>query len=72
VFLEVSHHAGGGVEPVGASAGKQDGMDLLNQVGRSKKLDLASAGGGTANVNTAYHLGVAKDHGAARQADGIG
>ena len=64
-LFEVAHDAGADVEAVGAAAGEEDGVDLLDERFRSQERRLAGAGRSAADVDAGDGALLAEDDGAA-------
>jgi hypothetical protein len=87
VFFQPAHHAGGGIQPPGAAAGQQHGMDLVDQVGGVQQVGFAGARSSAPHIDTGdravgreHHraaggparIGVVADRQAQDVGDGVG
>ena len=71
-LLEELHDAPDRLEAIGAAAGEHDGVEGWHQVARVEEVQAAAPRGGPADLDAADRGGVAQDHCAPGQADGIG
>ena len=49
-FLQIAHHAAGGIQPEGTAAGKQDRMDALCRSQRVEQLTFPAGGAAAAHI----------------------
>ena len=71
-LLEIAHHASGGLQAIGAAAGQQDGLDLLDGIGRIKQVSFPGTRGGASHIHAAHSAILAQDDGAAGRPAGEG